>query len=164
MGRYQVTGLPSAARVGLSAFMPHMNRLAASGAQQYKDGVTGRPGTVGIPIAVQARGPAPDTTAIAQMGRSRSGDAPPEIYPNQYWVLPERNYRPGLLVQMQDPTAPWLTTMVPVPAVSLRQAYQARSALLSGGVQPGGQKANNQPVSNLIAWAQRVTGNGQASG
>lgn len=161
--RYQVTGLPPVTQKGLSAFLPHMNRLAGSGAQQYKDGVSGYPGTRSVPLTVQGRVTG-GNLALAQAGTARSSDAPETIWPNQYWALPERNYRPGLQVQVYNPVAPWLTTMVPVPAVSLRQQYLRRSAELSAGVSPGGTAATNQPVSQLLAWAQRVTGNGQPNG
>ena len=166
MPRYTVSGLPPQAGVGLSAFMPHFNRLAASGAQQYKDGVTGLPGTAARRLTTINSVPSPDLGDIAQMGLSRSSDAPDAFWPNQYWALPERNYRPGLLIQMYDPTAPQFTTMIPVPAVSYRQAYIQQSAALSAGITPGGAspKQIRQPVSSIARWRNRRKGNGIPSG
>lgn len=166
MPRYKVTGLPAEASRGLSAFFPHLNRLAASGAQQYKDGVSGYPGTRAIAVSGIPFAPSPDLGDIAQMGLSRAGDAPPAFWPNLYWALPERNYRPGLLVQMYDPTQPWLTTHVPVPALSYRQAYLAQSAALAQGIQPGGSSSGQirQPLSMFVRWRDRLTGNGIPSG
>jgi hypothetical protein len=168
--RYRVTGLPANAQRGLSAFFPHLNRLAASGAQQYKDGVTGLPGTAAIPVTTefpQANWPVGQTYAYT--GTSTSSDAPNYIYPNQYYVRPERNYRPGLLIQMYDPTAPELTTMIPVPAVSYRQTYHRNAAALAMGLQgtgtdPKGRKQIKQPLSGLIHWPSRSTGNGLPTG
>ena len=44
MIRYQVPGWPGQVQ-GHSSVTPHFTRAAGSGAMQYKDGVTGRPGT-----------------------------------------------------------------------------------------------------------------------
>ena len=156
------TGIPPAqAALGLSAFMPHYNRLAASGAMAYKGQVTGHPGTAGIPADTRDTSPSPDPGDIVLIGRSRSSDAPDMIYPNQYWVTPAANYWPGagMPVQMYNPTRPQDTTMIPVPATDLRSVYQARSAKLSGGIASQRQRALKQPAT-FIRWAQRKTGNG----
>lgn len=163
MPRYRVTGLPPVAQYGLSAFFPYFTRLAGSGAQEYKDGLTGRPGQPGIPITMQA-GPVADLTAMAQKGRASSQDAPWKIYPGQYFALPERNYRPGLLVQMYTPTAPELTTMIPVPAVSGRQHRLKKSANEAGGIRSGSRRQVPLIPRGLARWASRSTGNGQAEG
>lgn len=164
MGRYQVTGLPPNAARGISAFMPHMNRMAASGAQEYKDGVHGYPGTRAIPIAMTVP-PSPDIGDAVLYGPTASRYAPNAIYPNLYWTLPERNYRPGLLVQMYDPTAPELTTHIPVPAVSLRQQYLRKQANEAMGIRPSGAAQIRQPVSQLISWGRRrMSGNGLPNG
>lgn len=161
--RYRVTGLPPVTQHGLSAFLPHYNRLAGSGAQQYKDGVTGHPGSPGVPLARQCD-PAPDITSLAFKGQSSGTDAPWEIYPNQYYALPERNYRPGLLIQMYDMTAPQNTTMIPVPAVSGRQHWLRHSAALAGGVRAGSRRQVPLIPRGLSGWKPRSSGNGLPGG
>ena len=164
MPRYRVSGLPPAAQRGTSAFFPYFHRLAASGAQQYKDGVTGHPGQPGIPIS-GANAPVTDRTSLALKGTASSSDAPWVIWPGKYWAMPERNYRPGLLVQTYDPVAPQDTTMIPVPATSLRQHYLRRSAALSGGIEPGGSSARQVKLwPKLLRWPGRSVGNGMPSG
>jgi len=163
-----VSGLPPVTQRGTSAFLPHFNRMAASGAQEYKDGVTGLPGTAAMPIS-NLGVPSPDIGDFALSGRSTTGDAPGAIWPNLYYAMPERNYRPGLLVQMYDPTAPELTTMIPVPAVSLRQDYIRRAADMAMGItgtgtDPKGIRQIRQPVSGLVRWARRQAGNGLPNG
>lgn len=162
MGRYSVSGLPPAASRGTSAFFPNMNRLAASGAQQYKDGITGHPGSPGV--AIQSQGLiSPDKTAGALKGTADSSNAPWMFYPNKYWALPERNYRPGLQTQVYDPVSPQNTTIIPVPATSLRQHHLRRSAELAAGVSPGGTR-QVKLWPKLISWRNRQTGNGTPSG
>lgn len=163
MPRYRVTGLPPKAAAGLSAFFPHYTRLAGSGAQQYKDGVTGRPGSPGISIQMQAN-PTPDLTSLAFKGTASSSDAPWEFFPGQYFAMPERNYRPGLLVQVYDPTAPQNTTMIPVPAVSGRQHRLRKSAALAGGIKGSSRRQIPLIPRGLAPWRSRSTGNGQANG
>lgn len=162
MPRYQTSGIPpSQAAVGLSAFMPHFNRLAASGAQAYKGRVTGRPGTAAIPIGGLALPvPSPDLGDLAQAGTSRSSDAPRAIWPNQYYAEPD-NYWPGagMPVQMYDPVRPQDTTMIPVPATDLRSVYQARSAKLAGGIDNDRSKALRQAAA-FVRWPRRRSGNG----
>jgi hypothetical protein len=161
--RYRTTGIPPAiAAVGLSAFMPHYTRLAASGAQAYKGQVTGRPGTAAVPMNPDSKlGGGSGLNDLAMAGTSRSSDAPDAIWPNQYWVTPAANSWPGagMSVQMYNPVRPQDTTMVPVPATDLRALYQARAANLAGGVSPGGSRALRQPAT-FVRWARRVTGNG----
>lgn len=81
--RYQVTGVP--AGVQMSAIMPNLVRLAASGAQQYKQAVSGSPGTRGIPAPTRDTAPSPDPGDLAQGGYHRSGDAPDTWYPQVYF-------------------------------------------------------------------------------
>jgi hypothetical protein len=169
MPRYTTTGIPpSQAAVGLSAFMPHFNRLAASGAQAFKGQVTGRPGISAVPVeGLGLPVPSPDPGDMAQMGTSRSTDAPNAIWPNQYYDNPAmqgpdgNRFYPGagMPVQIYNPVRPQDTTMIPVPAADLRSVYQKHSAKLAGGVQPGGKKALNQPAA-MVRWLQRRTGNG----
>lgn len=77
---------------------------------QYKDGVTGHPGTVGVPVVPVI--PSPDLGDIAQGGFHRSSDAPNAIYPNQYWARPERAYWPGAGM----PVSVQSDNLMPVPA------------------------------------------------
>ena len=107
--RYQVPGWPANVQ-GHSALVPHFTRLAGSGAVQYKDGVTGHPGTVGVPVVPVI--PSPDLGDIAQGGFHRSSDAPNAIYPNQYWARPERAYWPGAGM----PVSVQSDNLMPVPA------------------------------------------------
>lgn len=164
MPRYTLTGLPPEGALGVSAFFPHYVRLAGSGAQEYKDGVSGYPGTKAIPVFSPDSVPSPDLGDIAQMGLSRSSDAPDLFWPNLYYVRPEGNYWPGLLIQMYDPTAPELTTHIPVPAVSLRQHWLRDSAALAMGIRGPSVKQIRQPVSQLVNWLSRRSGNGLPSG
>ena len=172
MPRYQVSGIPpSQAAIGLSAFLPHFTRLAASGATEYKGQVTGHPGTAAIPVRPLRQGipPSPDPGDMVQMGLSRSSDAPDAFWPNLYYVTPEPGYWPGagMPVQMYNPVRPQDTTMIPVPATDLRSVYQARSALLSGGVAPnqdGSRIKALKQATNFQRWRQRRTGNGPGTG
>jgi hypothetical protein len=169
--RYRTTGIPPAiAAVGLSAFMPHYTRLAASGAQAYKGSVTGRPGTAAVPMNPENKlGGGSGLNDLAMAGTSRSSDAPDAIWPNQYYTNPVAEtggirgqaFWPGagMPVQIYNPVRPQDTTMVPVPATDLRALYQARAAALAGGVSPGGSRALRQPAT-FVRWARRVTGNG----
>jgi hypothetical protein len=172
MPRYTTTGIPehlaTGSALGLSAFMPHFNRLAASGAQAYKGGVRGYPGTEGIPINPGRQGipPSPDPGDMAQMGTSRSTDAPDSIWPNLYYVYPAEDYWPGagMPIQMYNPVRPQDTTMIPVPATDLRSVYQARGAM-SGGIAAEKQRAKAlKQAFNFIRWPNRTTGNGPGSG
>jgi hypothetical protein len=167
MPRYTTSGIPqhlaAGAELGLSAFMPHFNRLAASGAQAYKGDVTGRPGTQAIRMRPSRSGipPSPDPGDMALMGTSRSIDAPDAIWPNQYYVRPAANYWPGagMPIQMYNPVRPQDTTMIPVPATDLRSVYQARSAKLAGGID-NQRQFNLRQRTALIRWPKRKSGNG----
>lgn len=168
MPRYQTSGIPpSVAARGLSAFMPHYNRLAAGGAQQYKHNVHGYPGTLPVPVSgLTLPVPSPDFGDLALAGGARSTDAPDVIWPNKYWTDPDPYWdRTGGTAQVQvyNPVAPWLTTMIPVPAVDLRGVYQARAAALSGGIATDRSAALKQ-ASNFLRWPRRRTGNGPGTG
>jgi hypothetical protein len=91
-----------------------MNRLAGSGAQQYKDGVTGQPGTQRIPVVPVI--PSPDVGDQVSMGLSRSGDAPNWFLPNLYFARPQRDFWPGagMPVGIED------DDLMPVPATDPR--------------------------------------------
>jgi hypothetical protein len=112
--RYTVPGWPSQL-FGHAAVTPHMNRLAGSGARQYKDGVTGQPGTQAIPLHARASNPQ-GPTAVAMMGLSRSTDSPDSFRPNLYWARPERDFWPGAGM----PVSYQSDNLMPVPATDPR--------------------------------------------
>lgn len=113
MKRYTVPGWPSAV-AGHSAATPPMTRMAGGGAQQYKDGVAGQPGTMGIPVAPVI--PSPDIGDKAMSGLSRSGDTSNVFYPNLYYARPEAAFWPGAGM----PVSVTSDNMLPVPAVDPR--------------------------------------------
>jgi len=110
---FQVPGWPARVQ-GHSAVTPHLNRMAGSGAQQYKDGVTGQPGTQAIPV--QPVIPSPDIGDLAMSGISRSGDARNVIYPNLYYARPQASYWPGGGM----PVSVRSDNLMPVPAADPR--------------------------------------------
>lgn len=113
MEGYTVPGWPARVQ-GHAAVTPHMTRMAGGGALQYKDGVTGQPGTQLIPIDAN---PAPQCPAgQAQMGLSRTSDAPNNIRPNLYYARPQRAYYPGAGM----PVSVRSDNLMPVPAVDPR--------------------------------------------
>ena len=163
MPRYRTTGLPPAAANGATAFAPHFNRLAGSGAMQYKGQTVGQPGTQGIHIdGLGLPVPSPDLGDIVQMGYSRSSDAPSEIYPNLYYTYPEPAFWPGagMPVQMYNPVRPQDTTMIPVPANS--PFYRSQQGLDGAEIQEvGGPGAIMQAVRGRIGgWPRRSAGQG----
>jgi hypothetical protein len=173
MPRYQVTGIPptlaQGSELGLSAFLPHFHRLAASGAQCYKYRVTGHPGTARIPVHRGAAiPPSPDPGDMVLMGTSRSSDAPDAIWPNLYYTAPDAYWdRPGgtMHVQVYDPVRPQDTTMIPVPAVDLQGVYRARSANLAGGVASETSRVQAlKQATQFVRWGRRRAGNGPGSG
>ena len=130
---YTLPGWPARVQ-GHAAAMPGLTRPPGSGTQ-YKDGVTGRPGTQGIPVHPVV--PSPDFGDIALMGFSRSSDAPDMFYPNQYWARPEAAYWPGAGM----PVSYRSDNLMPVPAVDPR-GIPARLAV---PVVQRGQKQVRQP-------------------
>lgn len=66
-----------------SALTPHLTRPAASWSSRGP--VAGFPGTLGI-VAPSPAGVPQDVTAMANMGRSRSNNAPNRWYPSLYWA------------------------------------------------------------------------------
>src|SRR5260221_14248493 len=132
--RYSVPGVPPDPAKGITAFSPHFNRHAASGAQDYKYAVHGYPGTRAI--GQQARTVTqlnPNYTQLAQAGTARSSDAPDAIWPNQYYegMIAELPGGNAPTPQLYDPQQPGLTTLLPVPAEDGRSAYLAQSAALA---------------------------------
>lgn len=113
--RFIVPGWPAAV-AGYAAAVPRFTRHAGSGAIQYKDRVTGQPGTMAIPTDAKGTVPSPDLGDIALMGLSRSSDAPEAFYPNQYYARPERMFWPGAGM----PVSYQSDNLMPVPAVDPR--------------------------------------------
>lgn len=140
--RYTVPGWPSSL-LGHSAVTPHLNRMAGSGAQEYKAGVTGQPGTQPIPCDTSWV-PSPDVGDKAQAGLSRSTDAPPYFLPNLYYARPDREFWPGA----GQPISVRSDNLMPVPATDPR-GIPAR--LARPIVQRGGQQIR-QPA-NTPVWA-----------
>ena len=136
---YSLPGWP--ARVlGHAAAMPHMTRPPGS-ATAYKNEVTGHPGTQGVPVHPNI--PSPDWGDIAQMGISRSVDAPNQIYPNQYWARPEPAYWPGAGM----PISVQSDNLMPVPAADPRGV----AAPLQTPLSLRGVRQIRQPA-NLVQW------------
>jgi hypothetical protein len=176
MPRYTTTGIPphlaAGAALGLSAFMPHYNRLAASGAMSYKGGVYGSPGTRQIPVTgADDTVPGGDSVvALAMYGARATRLQPPAIWPNLYYDQPNKAGIPGdrfwpgagMPVQMYDTVRPQDTTMIPVPATDLRGVYLGRSAT-SGGIDNQRNRALKQAF-NFIRWPIRRSGNAPGSG
>lgn len=140
---YQVPGWPAQVP-GHSAVAPHLTRLAGSGAQQYKDGLTGRPGTT--PIPVPGPGVPQCQAGQAQMGLSRTQDSPASFRPNQYWARPEAAYWPGAGM----PVSLVSDNLMPVPAVDPRgvPAVTQTPFLYRGQTQI-------QALPTLVSWPSR---------
>lgn len=160
--RYQIPGVPPDPAKGITAFAPHFNRHAASGAQDYKYAVRGYPGTraIGQEARVQTQ-ISPDYGDLSSAGSARSSDAPDAIWPNQYYQdfideapgqnVPARN-------AVYSPQFPGRTTLIPVPAEDGRAAYLAQSALLN---RPGVlNRAGEVPVQPRLYMPPRGTWNG----
>jgi hypothetical protein len=111
--RYTVPGWPRTLQ-GHSAVTPGLTRMAGGGAQQYKDGLTGQPGTQAIPVRPVV--PSPDIGDLAMSGLSRSSDAPDHFFPNLYYARPERAFWPGAGM----PVSVRSDNLMPVPAADPR--------------------------------------------
>ena len=148
---YSVPGVPPDPAKGITAFAPHFNRMAASGAQSYKYAVVGRPGTRGVHVDARARNVEGHYTGGAMQGGARSSDAPDAIYPNQYYqrFIAEPPTGPERTGRVYSPQFPGRTTLLPVPAEDGRAVYQASSAALAN---PTG--ATRRPGS--IPWPPRL--------
>jgi hypothetical protein len=143
--RYVVPGWPRTVQ-GHSAVTPHLNRMAASGAQQYKDGVNGQPGTQAIPVKPEwIQCPA----GQAQMGLSRTGDTQNAFFPNLYYARPEREFWPGA----GQPVSVKSDNLMPLPAVDPRGVpsvlYQPQRR---GGGSTAAGKFQIQAVPVLPRW------------
>ena len=138
--RYTVPGWPSSV-LGHSAVTPHFNRLAGSGAQEYKREVTGQPGTQ--PIPVQGPGVEQSRSGQAQMGLSRTSDAPAMFLPNLYYTRPDREFWPGAGMPVRRRS----DNLMPVPATDPR-GIPAR--LARPIVQRGSSQIKARP--SVTAW------------
>jgi hypothetical protein len=143
--KFVLSGVPQGAQV--SAFMPHWNRAAGSGAQRFKGAVSGQPGTKAIPAptgdSVTRAGP----VGQAQMGTARSVDAPDFIYPNQYF---ERSLNGDGTMGPVTPVRIYSDNLMPVPA----QDPRGRPARLAKTIRPGGQFQLSQPRA-MPVWGSR---------
>lgn len=133
--RYAVPGVPPDPAKGITAFAPHWNRHAASGAQDYKYAVRGYPGTRAIPQSARSDTQiSPDYGDLSAAGSARSSDAPDAIWPNQYYqdrIEEPPGQNDPAMPQIYQPQFPGLTTLLPVPAEDPRGAYLAQSAVLT---------------------------------
>lgn len=130
MPKYVVPGIPAGAQ--LSAFMPRWTRAAASGAVQYKQAVSGQPGTQGIPAPTVNTQIAHGNSTIAMMGGARSSDAPDMWYPQQYYQR---------FLTEHPPVRVYSDNMLPVPAKDSR----GLPAMLSKRIRQRGQQQIGQP-------------------
>ena len=131
--RYATPGIPAGPGMGVSAFMPHFNRHAASSAQSYKYGVTGGPALY-HPISTIDTTPSPDQGDKAQMGWSRSSDAPDAYYPNDYDVTFNRAEYPGAgmpIVLADNGDMAQYRSLLPVPAGNPALGLRRDTALLA---------------------------------
>jgi hypothetical protein len=141
--RYTVPGWPASVQ-GHSAVTPTMTRMAGGGAMQYKDGLTGQPGTQAI--SVQPVVPSPDIGDLATAGLSRSSDTNNVFYPNLYWARPQRAYWPGAGM----PVSVRSDNLMPVPAADPRGI----PARLSIPIVQRGQQQISQPPA-MPRWDRR---------
>ena len=143
--RYTVPGWPSSVQ-GHSAVTPHMNRIGSSGWEQYKDGVTGHPGT--LPIPVSGPGVEQGQAGQAQSGRHRTKDGPPWFLPNIYWARPTAAdlVYPGA----GQPVRIRSDNLMPVPATDPRGIPARLAAPI---VQRGQFQVKSRPnVNTWPAW------------
>jgi|SRR5215469_3852875 len=110
---YEVPGWPSGVN-GHAAVTPNLTRAAGGGSQQYKDRVTGQPGT--LPIPADGPGVEQGHAAQARMGRHRTSDAPRFWLPNLYYAGPDRDFWPGAGM----PVSVRSDNLMPVPATDPR--------------------------------------------
>jgi hypothetical protein len=128
---YAVPGIPREESNGLTAFMPHLNRMAASGAQQYKYALTGRPGTQAVPAPTGNTQISPDSGDKAQMGFARSSDAPDVWYPQQYYqAVAVEAPGAGMPIYLTGDSIPdGAGDVLPIPAVDVALALRTGQAM-----------------------------------
>jgi hypothetical protein len=141
---------------GHSAAVPHLNRAAGSGAQQYKDGVTGQPGTMAVQTkalssaTVPGGGAETPAPAGAMMGLGRSIDAPEAFYPNLYFARPQAQFWPGAGM----PVSVRSDSLMPVPAADPRGV----PAPLQVAIQPWARGQSQIAAIPVLASWPNVTG------
>ena len=124
---------------GHAAAMPTMTRPPGS-AHQYKDGVTGRPGT----NLIMHGDPGVPTGPVAQaMGGYSFTSYCPGFYPNQYWARPQGQYWPGAGM----PVSRESDNLMPVPATDPRGVPAPLAVPLS----LRGVRQIRQPAT-LVVW------------
>lgn len=131
--RYQVPGVPKGPGQGITAFMPHFNRFAASSAQQYKYGLMGGPAWP-HPVDMRDWPPSPDLGDLAQAGYARSSDAPDGYWRDDYDFVAPRAERPGagmpiLIPDLCDTTG--MRSLIPMPSGPTDVIARTQSARLS---------------------------------
>jgi hypothetical protein len=135
---YTLPGWP--ARVlGHAAAMPTLTRAPGSW-EQYKDGVTGWPGTRAVPVSGPGVLTGPITLAMG--GYSFTANCPGH-YPNLYWARPQGQYWPGAGM----PVSVASDNLMPVPATDPRSV----NAPLQVPLNLQGAKQIKQPAT-LIQW------------
>src|SRR5215472_6924096 len=127
--RYVLPGVPEGPAAGLSAFMPVYGGYAASGRQAYKYDVTSTLGRVAIPAPTVNTQISPDAGDKAQMGTSRSSDAPQAWWPQESYQAVAVERAPVLTPDNGDTAGP--RSLMPVPAVSLPKTSRRDQALLA---------------------------------
>jgi hypothetical protein len=140
MEAYTVPGWPSGT-LGHAAVTPHLNRTAGSGWVQYKERLTGIPGTQQIPAA----GPGVEQSRTAQqnMGRHRSSDSPPWWLPQIWFARPQPSFWPG----GGQPVSVRSDNLMPVPATDPRGV----PARLAVPLMIRGQRQIRQPAA-AVTW------------
>lgn len=128
--RYSVPGIPPQQAAGLSAFTPHANRYAGSGAQAYKYAVSGFPGTRGIPAPTGNTQIQPDVGDQILAGPSRSSDAPDTWYPQEYYqrYIAEQPGA-GMPILRVGNNNPGPRSLLPVPASDPSDVNRANQAM-----------------------------------
>jgi hypothetical protein len=139
---YYLPGVPPGA--SLSAFMPHADKYAASGAQMFKGAVSGQPGTMAIPAPTGDTTPSPDAGDLVLAGTSRSSDSPDVWYPSKYF---ERSLDGDGSMGPVCPVQIYSNNLMPVPAVDPR----GRGALLARPINQRGRRQIRQP-RNVLSW------------
>lgn len=129
--RYSVPGIPPQETNGITAFMPHFNRLAGGGAQSYKYGMIGRPGTEGIPAPTGNTYMSPDVGDLTQVGTARSTDSPDVWYPQEYYQ-PYIDEFPGAgmpILRVENVGDEGMRALLPVPALDVALHLRSGQAM-----------------------------------
>jgi hypothetical protein len=149
--RFAVPGVPAGPGNGITAFVPHFNRFAASSAQQYKYGLAGGPARF-HPAPTGDTVPSPDAGDRAQMGYARSSDAPDAWWPNDYDFVQPWAERPGagMPILLPDNVGfDGMRSLIPVPSGPTDRVLRSSSARLS---KPG-------PLNRVkqLPWFPRIS-------